>query len=127
MGLEWDELVPNDVHCRFLEWVNDINLLKGWKSQGVISLIMHGLVRKIYIELHSFSDASEKGYGACVYIRIPDRDRQPKFEVCLVIAKAKVAPLKRIMLPRLELIAALLGARLIVFVQKALSLSPKMS
>ena len=126
LGLEWDELVPNDAHCRFLEWVNDINLFKGWKIPRCY-FPDNAWTSLKNIELHSFSDASEKGYGACVYIRIPDRDRQPKFEVCLVIEKAKVAPLKRVTLPRLELIAALLGARFIVFVQKALKLSPKMS
>ena len=123
LGLEWDELVPKDAHCRFLEWVNDINLLKRWKIPRCY-FPENAWTSQKNIELHSFSDASEKGYGAYVYIRIPDRNR---CEVCLVIVKAEVAPLKRVTLPRLELIAALLGARLIVFVQKALKLNLKMS
>ena len=86
LGLEWDELVPKDAHCRFLEWVNDINLLKRWKIPRCY-FPENAWTSQKNVELHSFSDASEKGYGAYVYIRIPDRNR---CEVCLVIVKAEV-------------------------------------
>jgi hypothetical protein len=50
-------------------------------------------------------DASEKAYGACVYVCDGEN-------AMLVISKNRVAPLKNITLPRLELMAAVIGARL---------------
>nr|XP_006815893.1 PREDICTED: uncharacterized protein LOC102809680 [Saccoglossus kowalevskii] len=61
-------------------------------------------------ELHVFVDASDKAYGAAVYLH---RDMHSS----LVIAKSRVAPQKQdITLPRLELMAALTGSRLLRFV-----------
>ncbi len=73
------------------------------------------------VELHAFGDASEEGNGACVYIRtcLPDGD----YRIALVISKSRVAPIKTITLPRLDLIGALLFARLVIFVKHAIHLS----
>ena len=73
------------------------------------------------LEIHAFSDASEKGYGTCVYLRIPKSDNE--FYVSFVMSRGKVAPIKRVTLPRLELLGALLSARLINFVKSALRLN----
>ena len=71
-------------------------------------------------QLHAFGDASQSAYGVCVYLRI--QLKYGTWMSSLVIARAKVAPLKRLSLPRLELLAALLCARLVVFAKQALKL-----
>lgn len=61
------------------------------------------------IRLLGFADASEKGYAACIYVYFV-RHNTP--QTLLVKAKSRVAPVKTITIPRLELCAALLLAQL---------------
>ncbi|XP_055613513.1 uncharacterized protein LOC129759956 [Uranotaenia lowii] len=62
------------------------------------------------VQLHCFTDASESAYGACIYARTEKANGEVK--VVLLAAKSRVAPLQRRSIPRLELCAAQLGARL---------------
>ena len=71
------------------------------------------------MELIGFGDASEHAYGAIVYIRLYVDD---KYMVYFVDARSRVAPMKKMSIPRLELLAALLCARLIEFVRTSLRL-----
>ncbi|CAB0004838.1 unnamed protein product [Nesidiocoris tenuis] len=73
-------------------------------------------------ELHGFSDASESAYGACVYTKSVDEDGHT--HVYLLTSKSRVAPMKTISLPRLELCAAVLLIRLMSSVLKSLRVSP---
>ena len=52
-------------------------------------------------ELHKFCDDSEAAYSGVIYLRAVDT--KGDVHVSLVIAKTKVAPLKRLSIPRLEL------------------------
>ena len=55
-------------------------------------------------ELHHFCDASTTGYGTVSYLREKHEDGQ--INVALLYSKSRVAPLKKITIPRLELAAA---------------------
>ena len=59
--------------------------------------------------MHHFSDASQSGYGQCSYVRLVNQQDQP--HVSFVMGKARVAPLKAITIPRLELTAAVVSTR----------------
>lgn len=71
------------------------------------------------LEIHGFSDASERAYAAVVYIRAVVAGHP---RVSLVMAKTRVAPLKRVSLPRLELCAATLLSKLAEHVRITLDL-----
>ncbi|XP_011685486.1 PREDICTED: uncharacterized protein LOC105448538 [Wasmannia auropunctata] len=62
------------------------------------------------IELYGFDNASECAFGACIYA--VSTNHQGSIQSHLICAKSKVAPLKTIFLPRLELEATLFLAQL---------------
>ena len=57
-----------------------------------------------------FSDASEDAYGACAYVRWEKSGGD--FESSPLVVKSRLAPTKKITIPRLELNGAVLAARL---------------
>jgi ribonuclease HI len=68
-------------------------------------------------ELHVFSDASSFGYGAVVYLRSKGAgDSQDTLS--FVVGKSRLAPMKAMTIPRLELAAAALAVKLAQLVKK---------
>ena len=67
-------------------------------------------------ELIIFCDSSMKAYGAVAYIRWEKQDG--KYHVNLLCAKNRIAPIRQISIPRLELCAAVLAGRLRVTIEK---------
>jgi len=72
------------------------------------------------ITLHGFGDASEKAYAAAVYVKAEQSQGSPV--ISLVAAKTKVAPVKTVTLPRLELCGAVLVTKLLKTVQESLKM-----
>ena len=67
-------------------------------------------VYPIHIQVHGFSDASELTFAAVVYVRSEYPDG--RVITRLIACKTRVAPVKRQSIPRLELLVALILARL---------------
>ena len=106
-GVDWDEEPPLAV--RYTEW---IELLKEMKELSKITF-QRRLCCANATEppmLCVFSDASQDAFGTCAYIR--QRTNGDKYQVRLIAAKSRVAPLKQLSVPRLELQAAVLASRL---------------
>lgn len=74
------------------------------------------------VELHGFSDASQQAYAATVYIRI--RSSQGVVLTHVLAAKTRVAPIKTITIPKLELCAASLTIKLIIKIKGELDHIP---
>ena len=70
------------------------------------------------LSLHVFCDASEMAYGCGAYIRITYDD---KVHVSLVMGKSRVAPLKPITIPKLELSSCLVGANVVKTIKSSLT------
>ena len=78
-----------------------------------------GLWKVKEVQLHHFSDASQIGYGQCSYVRMIDDRNQ--VHCSLVMAKARVAPVRPVTIPRLELTAAVLSVRIAKYVKLQLN------
>ncbi|XP_042902562.1 uncharacterized protein [Parasteatoda tepidariorum] len=104
-GIQWDELLPPSVAQQWHKWINELHYL----NEICISRWI-GFSENSDATIHVFCDASERAYGACLYARHAD---DISTEIHLICSRNKLAPIKRVTLPRLELLAALLGARLL--------------
>ncbi|XP_055604975.1 uncharacterized protein LOC129753201 [Uranotaenia lowii] len=113
--LGWDHPVPIEVEEEWRSFHGQLSILNNLKIQRCAVL-----PEAVNMELHFFSDASERAYGACAYVK--SIDKHGRSLVCLLAAKSKVAPLKSQSIPRLELCGALLSAELSVKVREALKL-----
>ncbi|XP_076230178.1 uncharacterized protein LOC143175315 [Nomia melanderi] len=111
----WDESVSQGLYDQWIEFVKELAFLNELK------IPRRALIATGKVELVGFSDASEKAYGACVYLR--SSIRPGEWESRLLCSKSRVAPLKTITLPRLELCGALLLARLVHKVKSSLRIS----
>ncbi|XP_055604920.1 uncharacterized protein LOC129753147 [Uranotaenia lowii] len=102
---DWDQELPDYLKHEWANYHTQLPLLNGVRLERYV------LLRKaVESELHIFSDASETAYGACAYIR--SVDNQGKIKVALLTSKSRIAPLKQVSIPRLELCGALLAAEL---------------
>ena len=103
---DWDTPLPSDIHSTWSDIATDLNTVVRETSLQRQLLRTDDVTGSDALpELHVFVDASVKAYGAAAYICNKKESR-------LVIAKSRVAPLKQLTLPQLELMAALIGARL---------------
>ena len=111
----WDQPVSNSLSKRWIEFLKDLQNLQNIKiNRHILDPAANSF------ELHIFVDASEKGFGAAAYIKSQTND---KGSCSLLCAKSKVAPIKQITLPRLELCAAVLGAKLASRIKRSLKLN----
>lgn len=111
--VDWDEKPPENI---FSAW----NKLKTELPElSRVSLSRRAVVSGFQrCELHGFCDASNNGYAAVIYFRVETHNNISLFLVC---AKGRVAPLKSLSIPKLELCAAKLLADLILSVKKVYS------
>ncbi|XP_064214925.1 uncharacterized protein LOC135267108 [Tribolium castaneum] len=106
LKLSWDDSPPDDIISSWTQFCSELPQL------ATLQIPRKIIVEKVRLcTLHGFCDASESGYAAVVYLRSVSVTHA--IEIRLICAKSKVTPLKKISIPRLELCAAVLLAKLI--------------
>ncbi|XP_068684829.1 uncharacterized protein [Montipora foliosa] len=106
-GYEWDQDLPSAVQEK---WLSLFKEMKGLNEVSFPRSLSPPEPADSQPTLCVFADASQDAFGACAYIRwAVEKD---KFDIRFIAAKSRVAPLKKITIPRLELQAAVLASRL---------------
>lgn len=105
LTLDWDEPLSEKL-CP--TWKAFRTELEGLNNFKIPRHVFCGEI-PIKTQLHVFADASEKDFGAAVYIRFITKDG--RVAVRLICTKSRIAPLKQQTLPRLELCAAVVAAQ----------------
>ena len=104
----WDEPLSTNLQKKCHSWIESAPSIKAHIPRQVMNQ------NKENIELHLCCDASETAYAACIYVV-----NRP-ISSMLLISRFRCAPVKKkLSIPRLELLAALIGTRLLKFVRES--------
>ncbi|XP_045450337.1 uncharacterized protein LOC123659122 [Melitaea cinxia] len=106
-GVDWDEELPSELLRDWIAYRAALVELTNFRLPRWIQLKHNNKT----VQLHGFSDASSEAYAAVVYLRIEDSAGQ--IHVNLFASKSRVAPIKQISIPRLDLCGAVLLAKLL--------------
>ena len=116
-GQQWDDPLPIELCRRFTEW-----------NSGLPVLVQLKIPRCYFdfpvdeVGLHMFGDSSLDVFCSVAFLRA-QKNAYSKCQLVFVFGKARVAPMKMLSIPKLELQAALLASRLKDDIEKALTLS----
>lgn len=116
LKLSWDSSIDGILEKKFRKWLKEIPYL--FKIE-IPRWIYAGPNDARCLSMHTFCDASKDAYAAVVFLR---GFRDGAVFVRLLAAKARVAPIRDITIPRLELLAAVIGTRLFVSTKEELKI-----
>ena len=104
----WDDTVPDQYPIRWAKWLRELPLFEQFKVSRCV--IPAEVVTVMSRQMHVFSDASSIGYGAVAYLRLQDDSN--RIHCTFLMGKARLAPIKPVTIPRMELSAAVVATRL---------------
>ncbi|GFR28235.1 integrase catalytic domain-containing protein [Trichonephila clavata] len=108
LGVDWDSELPPKLRHKWQQWSSEA---EGLNEIKIPRFYLGDVDQELSsVDIHCFSDASKSAYGTILYLRFVTCNN--KIETSFICSKSRVAPLKSLTLPRLELTAALLSARL---------------
>ncbi|XP_011879618.1 PREDICTED: uncharacterized protein LOC105568508, partial [Vollenhovia emeryi] len=113
LRLSWDDLLPVNAATK---WNNFLTALKDMPQFNFPRWL--GGQANSTVEIHGFCDASQHAMAASVYLRTTNEDGSVTTN--LIASKTKVAPLKRLTIPRLELSSAIILTKLVVHILRIL-------
>ena len=115
LKLDWDDPAPDYVIEVWSQWRKELPALATVFIPRCYSPVGFNASA---VQLHRFSNASEDAYAGVVYLRLIDSSG--KVHTTLVMSKTRVAPIKRLSIPRLELCGAQLLTKLLCHAQRVL-------
>lgn len=107
-NLGWDDRIPEKDLQRWTSWLEELPKLEQFSVERCFKL--SNLADVVSCQLHHFSDASQVAYGSVSYLRLVDS--QGQIRCSFLMGKSRLAPLKPLTIPRMELSAAVLSTRL---------------
>ena len=113
-NIGWDDKIDEEDEKRWLLWLSGISELENISVPRCLKPENFGNV--VSCQLHAFSDASDQGYGIALYTRLRNEDGQ--ISCNLLLGKSRVAPLKKITVPRMELTAACIAVKFVNIVTR---------
>lgn len=113
-GIKWDEKLRVEQFGSWKIWLTNLRKIK---ECSIPRFYFHENREEEDISLHLFCDASKKSYAAVAYWHFSANKEGPA-RVSFVASKSRVAPVKPLSIPRLELQAALLSTRLAKSIEK---------
>lgn len=114
--LDWDDPVSPEIAKQWESLWNTIDELSKVKIPRWL-----GMNESVRLQLHGFADSSGKAYGGAIYLRIEHENNV--IQTHLIAAKSRVAPIKTVSIPRLELAAAHLLSQLFHAVRNAMEMT----
>ena len=117
LKVDWDDPLPSDIREAWLQWRSELKCLS---DKHIPRCHFPDQANIVTVELHGFSDASEHAYAGVVYLRLIDSSGD--VHISIVTSKTKVAPIKRLTIPCLELCGAYLLAQLLHHVQQVFNM-----
>lgn len=106
-GVGWDDTIPDQYQVRWAKWRGELPLLEQFKVNRCVKPAEFGTV--VSQQIHLFSDARSVGYGSVAYSRL--HDDSDCVHCTFLMGKARLAPIKSVTMPRLELTAATVSIR----------------
>ncbi|XP_055622012.1 uncharacterized protein LOC129765623 [Toxorhynchites rutilus septentrionalis] len=119
-GTEWDDMIHEKQLKGWITWLRILPQIEEIRIPRCYHTSSCG--DQHAVELHTFVDASELGYAAVSYFRFV---QDGVIKCALIGAKTRVAPIKFVSIPRLELQAAVIGVRLAKSIEQGHSLDIK--
>ena len=104
---EWDRELQDSNARKWKQWQMDLPKLEQFEVDRCVIPEDCGTINSY--QLHHFCDASFKAYGTVSYLR--SVSESGRIHCALVLGKSKLAPLKPLTVPRLELLAAVLAVK----------------
>lgn len=117
INVAWDDAVPTELLDRWMTYHNDLPNLEPLTIPRWLRTKIDATPNT---SLHCFVDASLIGYAAVIYT--PTILAKDTISTALVASKTRVAPLRTVSIPRLELCAADIGSKLLFDTKKAMNM-----
>ena len=116
LGRKWDHLIQQELHNALQKVLNSYFAMPEIR----IPRTVHNFSKITSSQLQIFVDTSMAAMAAVAYLRTTNSQATPP-QVCFLMGKCKVAPIKQMSVPKMELEAAVIGVRLLQLIQRQMT------